>query len=96
VGDMTAASERVSEYNRYSSQFCKRVYETLAAMFRYQADLITQQREQSGQKALAVLKPHSESQEYLDNFIGLMLFVKEIDDQRYQQICGVRSAGLVQ
>jgi hypothetical protein len=36
------------------------------------------------------LPPHSELEDYLGRYAGLMLFVKEIEDQRYQQICAVR------
>lgn len=90
VGDMAAANERFGEYHRYSSQFCKRVFDFLAVMFKYQADLIIKDHERMGPKATAVLLPHKQFEAYLERYVGLMLFVKEIDDQRYHQICAVR------
>ena len=52
---------------------------------------MTEERVKAGSKANAILKPHLQLEKYLERYIGLMLFVKEIDDQRYQQICAVSS-----
>lgn len=38
------------------------------------------------------LPSHASMEEYLERYCGLMLFVKEIDYTRYQQICAVRPA----
>lgn len=43
----------------------------------------------SRQGPITKLKPHTQLEEYLERYVGLMLFVKEIDEQRYHQICAV-------
>ena len=37
---MAAANERVGEYQRYSTQFCKRLFDFLAVIFRFQVRLL--------------------------------------------------------
>jgi hypothetical protein len=43
----------------------------------------------SGRKALA---PHTSMGEYLMMYEGLVLYVKEMDEDRYQRLCSVSSA----
>ena len=60
-------------------------------MLHSQADLVSNDKAKGATetKAKAVLSSHDQMEKYLERYVGLMLFVKEIDDQRYQQICAV-------
>ena len=92
MGEMSAASERVEEYRFKASQFCKRLFDFLAIMFKFQVDQLT-----NGPSSVVKLsKPsftlpdHAVMEDFLGRYCGLMLFVKEIDQARYQGICAVR------
>ncbi|GAA5919946.1 hypothetical protein JCM1841_000062 [Sporobolomyces salmonicolor] len=86
VGDMAAASERVGEYRTKASQFCKRVFDFLSIMFKFQIDQLLNPK--AGTKARGQRLPsHAQMEEFLGRYCGLMLFVKEIDQGRYQMIC---------
>ena len=91
MGEMSAASERVEEYRVKASQFCKRLFDFLAIMFKFQVDQLT-----NGPSSVVKLsKPsftlpdHAVMEDFLGRYCGLMLFVKEIDQARYQGICAV-------
>jgi len=86
VGDMAAASERVGEYRTKAAQFCKRVFDFLAIMFKFQVDQLLNHKPATGARP-GSLPSHGAMEEFLGRYCGLMLFVKEIDYQRYQQIC---------
>ena len=92
MGEMSAASERVEEYRVKASQFCKRLFDFLAIMFKFQVDQLM-----NGPSSVVKLsKPsftlpdHAVMEDFLGRYCGLMLFVKEIDQARYQGICAVR------
>ncbi|KAL8293183.1 hypothetical protein RQP46_000877 [Phenoliferia psychrophenolica] len=87
VGDMAAASERVGEYRTKASQFCKRIFDFLAIMFKYQVEQIQNPKDPSAAPPAGQLPSHAPMEEFLERYCGLMLFVKEIDYTRYQQIC---------
>lgn len=84
---MAAASERVHEYKNKASQFCKRLLDFLTIMFKFQADQLLNPREPSRDNLK--LPSHSTMEDFLGRYCGLMLFVKEIDYGKYQQICAV-------
>ncbi|KAJ8295628.1 Exocyst complex component 1 [Rhodotorula toruloides] len=87
VGDMAAASERVGEYRAKASQFSKRVFDFLSIMFKFQVDQVLNPKDPSARPAKGTLPSHSGLEDFLGRYCGLMLFIKEIDQQRYQQIC---------
>ncbi|BGP23018.1 exocyst complex, component Exoc1 [Rhodotorula toruloides] len=87
VGDMAAASERVGEYRTKASQFSKRVFDFLSIMFKFQVDQVLNPKDPSSRPAKGTLPSHSGLEDFLGRYCGLMLFIKEIDQQRYQQIC---------
>lgn len=90
VGDMAAASERVGEYRAKASQFSKRVFDFLSIMFKFQVDQVLNPKDPSTRPGKGTLPSHSGLEDFLGRYCGLMLFIKEIDQQRYQQICSVR------
>ncbi|GAA6059402.1 hypothetical protein JCM10212_003634 [Sporobolomyces blumeae] len=89
VGDMAAASERVGEYRTKASQFCKRIFDFLSIMFKFQIDQILNPKDPTLQAKLKAgqLPSHAAMEDFLGRYCGLMLFVKEIDATRYGQIC---------
>ncbi|BGP68575.1 hypothetical protein NBRC10513v2_001910 [Rhodotorula toruloides] len=87
VGDMAAASERVGEYRAKASQFSKRVFDFLSIMFKFQVDQVLNPKDPSTRAAKGTLPTHSGLEDFLGRYCGLMLFIKEIDQQQYQQIC---------
>ncbi|GAA94093.1 uncharacterized protein L969DRAFT_93478 [Mixia osmundae IAM 14324] len=87
VGDMAAANEHVAQHRQSSSIFSKRIFDFLTVMFKFQADTTLNDKTRAITKANPKLLPHTQLEAYLGRYCGLMLFVKEIDDQRYSQIC---------
>ncbi|GAA5913162.1 hypothetical protein JCM6882_005804 [Rhodosporidiobolus microsporus] len=87
VGDMAAASERLGEYHAKANQFCKRVFDFLSIMFKFQVDQILNPKD-AATRSKTQLPSHQVMEDFLGRYCGLMLFVKEIDAARYGQICG--------
>ncbi|TNY17143.1 exocyst complex component Sec3-domain-containing protein [Rhodotorula diobovata] len=90
VGDMAAASERVGEYRAKAQQFSKRIFDFLAIMFRFQVDQVLNPKagaDGGPARDKGRLRSHAAMEDFLGRYCGLMLFVKEIDQQRYQLIC---------
>lgn len=88
VAAVAAASEdKVEQHKRHAQQFCKRVYEFLIVMFKYQAGLVLNDKTNARLKAELRLPSHSSMEKYLERYCGLTLFTKEIDPPRYQQLC---------
>lgn len=86
---MAAASERVGEYHNKASQFAKRVFDFLTVMFKYQVDRIANPKNPADRAPKGALPRHDQMEDFLGRYCGLMLFVKETDQARYQQICSV-------
>ena len=87
---MAAASERVGEYRAKAQQFSKRVFDFLSIMFKFQVDQVLNPKDAAAARDKNRLKSHAAMEDFLGRYCGLMLFVKEIDQQRYQLICSVR------
>ncbi|KAM0753811.1 hypothetical protein T439DRAFT_285041 [Meredithblackwellia eburnea MCA 4105] len=83
---MAAASEHVGDYQVKASQFCKRIFDFLCIMFKYQVNEVSNAKDTSSSKG-PKLPSHAVMEDFLGRYCGLMLFVKEIDQSRYQQIC---------
>lgn len=56
----------------------------------FQVDLLVNPKEPTKNKKTSTLPSHATMEEFLSRYCGLMLFIKEIDYVRYQQICAVR------
>ena len=85
--EVAATIARMREYQDQSSQFCKRMLEYLDMTFKYQADSALSEGRKSGKKALS---PHTSMGEYLMQYEGVVLYIKEMDEARYQKLCSVR------
>ncbi|WVQ76259.1 hypothetical protein IAR50_005924 [Cryptococcus sp. DSM 104548] len=83
--EVAATIARMQEYRSQSDAFSKRISDYLDVSFRYQSDsTLAEFRKQSTKGALA---PHQTMGEYLMGYTGLVLYVKEMDEARYQKLC---------
>ncbi|KAG9013462.1 hypothetical protein FRB94_002536 [Tulasnella sp. JGI-2019a] len=87
---MAAGMERLDEYRTHNTQFCKRLWDYLQIAFKYQAEetLAISQKYNDSRKGQSGLRPHKELEEYLGKYCGLMLYLREMDEDRYSKICG--------
>lgn len=90
---MLAANENMKEYKVKGKEFCKRLNDFLSIMFLFQADQMTNPTKSKDQAkdTKLVLPNHEKMSDFLGRYCGLMLFVKEMDGDRYKSICDVRS-----
>lgn len=82
-----ASDDPVDEYKRDAKQFCKRVYEFLAVMFKYESEKFLKDSNNETIIASLSLPSHEPLEKYLGTYCGLTLFMKELDEARYQQLC---------
>ncbi|WWC99370.1 hypothetical protein V866_006271 [Kwoniella sp. B9012] len=84
--EVAATIARMQEYRENSSQFCKRVADYLDVTFKYQSDSTLSEYRKTVKKTMT-LAPHRSMGEYLMTYEGLILYVKEMDEERYQKLC---------
>ena len=91
------------EYQDCSAQFCKRILDYLDVTFKHQVRIIWGRRVLSGaddQSEIMLsdfrksgkrgtLAPHTQMGEHLMTYEGLVLYLKEMDEDRYQRLCSV-------
>lgn len=85
--EVQATIHRLREYQESSSQFCKRLLDYLEITFKYQSDQTLSDFRKQGKAG--GLRPHTTMGEYLMMYEGLVLFMKEMDEGRYQRLCSV-------
>lgn len=87
--DMAATMERLEEYRTHNSQFCKRLFDFLSIMFTAQGKLLL--GETNGlvipPRGLPTVVAHQEIEVYLGRYAGLMLYLKEMDENVYGRLC---------
>ncbi|KAI0340701.1 hypothetical protein BDW22DRAFT_1360141 [Trametopsis cervina] len=87
--DMAATMERLEEYRTYNAQFCKRLYDFLSIMFTAQSKLLL--GDNNGVTKPTRGKPsvvnHKPMENYLGKYSGLMLYLKEMDENMYGKLC---------
>ncbi|KAG8905579.1 hypothetical protein FRB99_008637 [Tulasnella sp. 403] len=81
---MAASMERLDEYRTHNAQFCKRLLDFLNIAFKFKSDKSDSQK---AAKATPTLVPHKELEDYLGRYCGLMLYLKEMDEERYAKVC---------
>nr|XP_019014642.1 exocyst protein [Kwoniella pini CBS 10737]OCF53423.1 exocyst protein [Kwoniella pini CBS 10737] len=84
--EVAATIARMQEYRENSSQFCKRIADYLDVTFKYQSDSTLSDYRKTAKKTMT-LSPHRSMGEYLMTYEGLILYVKEMDEERYQKLC---------
>lgn len=55
-----------------------------------QADLVANDKANAITSSHPKIPSHANLEKYLERYCGLTLFVKEMDDSKYQQLCAVR------
>ncbi|KAH8119946.1 exocyst complex component Sec3-domain-containing protein [Phellopilus nigrolimitatus] len=88
--DMAATMERLEEYRTHNSQFCKRMLDFLTIMFTAQGNILlgdSSGLNPSNEKGRFVIRDHLPLETYLGRYCGLMLYMKEMDENRYSKIC---------
>ncbi|WVO23559.1 uncharacterized protein IAS62_004914 [Cryptococcus decagattii] len=84
--EVAATIARMQEYREQSSKFCKRMSDYLDITFQYQADSTFADFRKNFKKTMA-LESHQKMCEKLMIYTGLVLYIKEMDDARYQKLC---------
>ncbi|KDQ19898.1 hypothetical protein BOTBODRAFT_27319 [Botryobasidium botryosum FD-172 SS1] len=89
--EMSATMERFNEYRTHNSQFCKRLFDFLSIMFKFQADnvLNSAQDKSRGNKSQFTITDHEQMETYLRRYSGLILYLKEMDEDRYGKVCAL-------
>ena len=85
--------ERLEEYRQYNSQFCKRLMDFLSIMFTAQGNILLGDNSgliSSSEKGGLVVLDHGPIEAYLGRYVGLVLYMKEMDESKYSKICAVR------
>ncbi|KZT54682.1 hypothetical protein CALCODRAFT_377065 [Calocera cornea HHB12733] len=85
--EMAATMERLQEYQTHNTQFCKRVSDFLTIMFQFQSDRLFSDKDRKVDKSKPRLYSHQSMEDYLGRYCGLMLYLKEMDEDRYAQVC---------
>lgn len=89
---MAATMERLEEYRTHNNQFCKRMLDFLTIMFTAQANLLLGKNDgvvSQGDKGRLVIVNHQQIEAYLGRYCGLMLYLKEMDENKYSKVCAV-------
>ncbi|KAL1707372.1 exocyst complex component Sec3-domain-containing protein [Schizophyllum commune] len=86
--DMAATMERLESYHTHNSQFCKRILDYLTIMFTAQSKMLLGDfngvLRNNGRLSIV---PHTEMEQYLGRYAGLMLYLKEMDEAIYAKLC---------
>ncbi|KAG8912226.1 hypothetical protein FRC01_005215, partial [Tulasnella sp. 417] len=81
---MAAGMQRLDQYLTHNTQFCKRLLDFLNIAFKFKSGQGESQAPRSGPPTLS---PHSDLETYLGRYCGLMLYLKEMDEDRYAKVC---------
>ncbi|KAK4686866.1 exocyst complex component 1, partial [Tremellales sp. Uapishka_1] len=84
--EVAATIARMREYQQSSSQFSSRLLEFLNITFKFQSETTLAEYRKVAKRKLT-LQPHEAMEEDLLKYQGLILYVKEMDEDRYQGIC---------
>ncbi|KAG7450696.1 uncharacterized protein BT62DRAFT_927969 [Guyanagaster necrorhizus] len=95
--DMAATMERLQEYRTHNAQFCKRIFDYLSIMFSAQSKLLLGDNEgltKTDRRGRPTIKPHTDLENYLGRYSGLMLYLKEMDEAVYAKLCAAYFSAL--
>ncbi|KAH9486586.1 Exocyst complex component 1 [Psilocybe cubensis] len=87
--EMAATMERLQEYRTYNSQFCKRMFDFLSIMFIAQSKLLLGDTSglARGSQSRPTVLPHRDLESYLGRYSGLMIYLREMDENIYSKLC---------
>lgn len=83
-----ADEKRVNEYKTITLQFAKRMLDYLSIMFKFQVDNLLNDPTRQISEAKPVIRSHEKMESYLGRYCGLVLFLREMDKNRYKEVCG--------
>lgn len=86
--EVAATIARMKEYREQSAAFCKRICDYLDVSFKVQSDQTLAEGRKNPKRGQALL-PHQSLGEALMQYEGLVLYVKEMDEEKYQKLCSV-------
>ncbi|KAK0464997.1 exocyst complex component Sec3-domain-containing protein [Desarmillaria tabescens] len=95
--DMAATMERLQEYRTHNAQFCKRIFDYLSIMFSAQAKLLLGDSDgltKTDRRGIPTINLHTELENYLGRYSGLMLYLKEMDEAVYAKLCAAYFSAL--
>jgi hypothetical protein len=89
--DMAATMERLGEYQTHNAQFCTRVLDFLSILFTAQGSLLlgTTDGIMEGPRGRVVLVGHKDMETMLGRYAGVLLYLREMDEQVYGRVCAV-------
>lgn len=88
--EMAATMERLQEYRNHNHQFCKRLVDFLSIMFTAQSAILLGDNNgvtSNGVHKEPVIMSHQQMETYLGRYSGLMLYLKEMDEEFYSKLC---------
>ncbi|ORY34282.1 exocyst complex component Sec3-domain-containing protein [Naematelia encephala] len=86
TAEVAATIARIKEYQETSTQFTKRIMDYLDITFKHQSDTTLSEYRKTSRQTMS-LAPHNSMGEYLMMYEGLVLYMKEMDEDRYQRLC---------
>lgn len=95
--DMAATMERLQEYRTHNAQFCKRIFDYLSIMFSAQSKLLLGDSDgltKTDRRGRPTINSHTELENYLGRYSGLMLYLKEMDETVYAKLCAAYFSAL--
>ncbi|RKP07488.1 exocyst complex component Sec3-domain-containing protein [Thamnocephalis sphaerospora] len=84
--DMYVVNERVEYFQLHANNFAVRLVDFLKISFTFQADTCISEYNKSGAVASFALNGHRSLEESLSRYRGLMLWMKEIDPRRHNEL----------
>ncbi|TFK56552.1 hypothetical protein OE88DRAFT_1649908 [Heliocybe sulcata] len=90
--DMAATMERLDEYRTHNAQFCKRIFDYLSIMFIAQSKMLLGDtdgvaKDTGRGRGRPVIINHQDMERYLGRYSGLILYLKEMDENIYAKLC---------
>ncbi|GHJ89203.1 hypothetical protein NliqN6_5605 [Naganishia liquefaciens] len=86
-GEMAATIERTQEYETNNRQFCSRLSEYLLIMFKFQCEMALSLAADALKTVPPEIPKHAQLEDKLGKYCGLVLYMKEMDEERYQKLC---------
>jgi hypothetical protein len=90
--------ERLGEYQSYNSQFATRILDFLSVLFTSQGSTLLSGSDgvMEGPRGRPVVVGHKDMEITLGRYSGLLLYLREMDEQIYGRVCAVRATLICQ
>ncbi|KAL1407120.1 hypothetical protein Q8F55_006534 [Vanrija albida] len=87
ANEVAATATHAREYQAASTQFAMRILEYLDIAFKHQSDTTLADYKKGAASGALKLVPHTALGESLMTYEGLVLFVKDMDEDKYKKLC---------